>query len=527
MCFRAELSTPLQIYIYLESLLLCKENTIYLPFIAFRRIFQLTSYFGMDPVGFTASVISIATLAVQLGVALRKAAAFWEAIQDAPSDIRRLSRELMLVANVFHAIRVEYEAGSVPKNCQNMIKAALDLAKDDVDQLSKFTSELTRKLSHTNGNFGTQWRKVQVALRASKIEKFKDNLKSVEIIMTLLQASRNQSSMIQVNSKLDILDTKISSIAATTTSSSLQITHQSSLQLMQNRPVSPRHRSNYTNGVFKSIDQHRTNFFFGTFSFRTISTTYRYDDNDSPNDADNSTTTKDYLVEFLIGFTTCRKGFRVTATNTFDHYRLDVIRRRPNNSEIFKVCTEGDAGAVKRLLDRGEASIYDVDEYGESLLHKAASCADPKLCQMLLDLGADVYLENNNGSSPMVHTIGWERPESFILICESGYDLWPSDELLAFKARHICNTISVWRYIYQVNSKGGAPSSGWGGMYHPIIKQMILIEQIVRLYEWSKCADSTFTPTMMGGSIDCSDLLVFVEGFTTELMILIGSRLMG
>lgn len=96
------------------------------------------------------------------------------------------------MANVFHAIRVEHEAGNVPIHFQNMVKEALDLAKEDVDQLSIFISELTRKLSRNNSTLGTQWRKVQVTLKASKIEKFKDNLESIKSIMTLLQASRNQ-----------------------------------------------------------------------------------------------------------------------------------------------------------------------------------------------------------------------------------------------------------------------------------------------------------------------------------------------
>ncbi|KAF7854563.1 hypothetical protein EAF04_010372 [Stromatinia cepivora] len=269
--------------------------------------------------------------------------------------------------------------------------------------------------------------------------------------MALLQASRNQSSIIQVNSKLDILDTKISSIATTTTSSSHQITHQSSLQLMQNRPVSPRHGTTYTNSIFKSIEQYRTNFFLGTFSFRTTSTTYRYDDNDSTDDANNSTTTKAYLVEFLIGFTTCRKGFRVMTTNTFDNYRLDVIRQQPYDSEIFILCWNGDAGAVKRLLDRGEASIYDVDEYGDSLLHRAAACPKPELCQMLLNLEADVNLQNNHGNLPIVDAVEQDRSESFNLLCEAGgYDPWPLDGSLTGETFDICNTISAWRYIYQV-----------------------------------------------------------------------------
>ncbi|APA15533.1 hypothetical protein sscle_15g103030 [Sclerotinia sclerotiorum 1980 UF-70] len=204
---------------------------------------------------------------------------------------------------------------------------------------------------------------------------------------------------------------------------------------MQNCPVSPEHRKTYTNSVSKSIKQYRTNFFLGTFGSRTTSTTHRYDDDDSSDDADNLTTTRTYIVEFLVGFTISRKGLRVMTTDTFDNYMLDVIRRRPYSSEIFILCRKGDAGAVKRLLDRVEASIYDVDEDGMSLLHKAAS--HPKLCQILPARGADVYLRDDYDA------LFAKQSESFILMCEiGGYDPWHSYGPRAIQ-RNICDDISV------------------------------------------------------------------------------------
>ncbi|CAD6449241.1 a632d1e1-a570-4e46-b256-dffee697ad99-CDS [Sclerotinia trifoliorum] len=138
-------------------------------------------------------------------------------------------------------------------------------------------------------------------------------------------------------------------------------------------------------------------------------------------------------------------------TDTFDSYRLDVIRRRPNDSEIFQLCRIGDTGAVKRLLDRGEASIYDVDEYEESLLHIAVCYSDPELCQMLLARGADVYLRNTL-RLPIDNAMMLNRSESFISLCEiGGYDLWPLDGSFALKPYKICDNISMWRYMFQVN----------------------------------------------------------------------------
>ncbi|TEY71740.1 hypothetical protein BOTCAL_0087g00070 [Botryotinia calthae] len=396
-----------------------------------------------DPVGFTASVIAIATLAVQLGDALRKAAEFWEAVQDAPSDIRRLSKELRLVASVFHTIRVEYEAGSTPTNFESMVKDALELAKDDIDQLSEFISELSRNLSIANGSLGRQWRKVQMALKASKIERFRDNLVSVKTTMALLQGSRQQVSLIQVNSKLDVLTTNISSIA--TTSSSHQIALQTSQEMTQSNFASSSSWKSSRGSVSKSVNQHKTNFLLGTFNFRTISTTNRYNDDNGTDDADNSTTTKTFLIEFLMGFTTCRKGFRFTTTSTFDRYALDVVRRRPNDSEIFELCGYGNVQAVKRLLDRGEASIHDVSEQGESLLHIAAISKNAHLCTMLLDLGADIYWKDDGGYFPISRA---STLTCFSTIAEAGFELWPTllDSLLV---SHSLTNISIWRYMYQ------------------------------------------------------------------------------
>ncbi|KAF7927760.1 uncharacterized protein EAE98_006142 [Botrytis deweyae] len=397
-----------------------------------------------DPVGLTASVIGIATLAVQLGDALRKAAEFWEAVQDAPSDIRRLSKQLRLVASVFHTIRLEYEAGSIPTNFESMVNDALELAKDDIDQLSEFISVLSRKLSVANGSLGRQWRKVQMVLKASKIERFRDNLESVKTTMALLQGSRQQASLIQVSSRLDVLSTNISSIA--TTNSTHQIALQTS-QEMTHRQLFPSGGWKCSAGsVSKSFNQYKTNFLLGTLNFRTISTTRRYNDDDGTDDADNSTTTKTFLVELLMGFTTCRKGLRFMATSNFDRYALDVVRRRPDDSAIFELCRYGNVQAVRRLLDRGEASVHDVDEDGESLLHIAFSNDNSQLCTMLIDLGADLYWEDDYG---IISVFTASTLPSFAAIFEAGFELWPLYESRSHLAFFNPLSISVWRYIFQ------------------------------------------------------------------------------
>lgn len=180
----------------------------------------------------------------------------------------------------------------------------------------------------------------------------------------------------------------------TTTSSSPQIPHQSSLEPTRINPVSSKVWRNLPSGVSKSINLYKKNFLLGIYSLRTISTTHRYDDGDSVDDENNLTTTKTFLFEFLIRFTTYWKGFRIMTTNTFDRYTLNVIRRRPAGSKIFQLCEDGDVQAVKRLLDRGEASIYDVDEMGRSLLHVSIPRSTESSIQHFAGVLTDLYAES-------------------------------------------------------------------------------------------------------------------------------------
>lgn len=53
----------------------------------------------------------------------------------------------------------------------------------------------------------------------------------------------------------------------------------------------------------------------------------------------------------------------------FDSLKLNTIQRRPNDSYVFTLCMEGNAGEVQKFLETGQASRFDMDESGKGLLH--------------------------------------------------------------------------------------------------------------------------------------------------------------
>ena len=115
---------------------------------------------------------------------------------------------------------------------------------------------------------------------------------------------------------------------------------------------------------------------FGTFYFRStspIKPSARDPGKHSQADEDNQFRRKIFVVQFLWKFASCRKGVRICTRNSFDQWTLNTIQRRPNNSKIFRLCRKGDLEGVRQLLQNGDASLYDVDETGCSLLHVSPS----------------------------------------------------------------------------------------------------------------------------------------------------------
>lgn len=49
-------------------------------------------------------------------------------------------------------------------------------------------------------------------------------------------------------------------------------------------------------------------------------------------------------------------------------FSLSTVNLRPFNSEIFRACINCDLNKIRGLFDEGDASPYDVDEYGKNLL---------------------------------------------------------------------------------------------------------------------------------------------------------------
>ena len=60
---------------------------------------------------------------------------------------------------------------------------------------------------------------------------------------------------------------------------------------------------------------------------------------------------------------------------------------------------DNDFATMRELITSGQISL-EPDEYGNSFLHQAAANASPEMIKMLITMGADMHVRNENGMTP-------------------------------------------------------------------------------------------------------------------------------
>ncbi|KAF7859636.1 hypothetical protein EAF04_008715 [Stromatinia cepivora] len=78
---------------------------------------------------------------------------------------------------------------------------------------------------------------------------------------------------------------------------------------------------------------------------------------------------------------------------TIEH-ALRAYTAVPDNAIIFKLCWEGRTEAINLLFEKGLASPWDTDSYGETPLMIVALAGRLDTCKFLMRKGADVEARN-------------------------------------------------------------------------------------------------------------------------------------
>ena len=104
----------------------------------------------------------------------------------------------------------------------------------------------------------------------------------------------------------------------------------------------------------------------------------------------------------VLGLALCNFQMMVTnRTRKTLHWSLGFPMIVSPNAEIFESARAGSTGKVKCLLSLGKASAKDITVFGTTLLHSASRSGNMELVRLLIQEGADVNAQDEDGESPL------------------------------------------------------------------------------------------------------------------------------
>ena len=104
----------------------------------------------------------------------------------------------------------------------------------------------------------------------------------------------------------------------------------------------------------------------------------------------------------FLGLALCNFQMMVTSrTRKTLHWSLGFPIIVSPNAEIFESARAGLTGNVKCLLSLGKASAKDTTVFGTTLLHSASRSGNMELVRLLIQEGADVNAQDEDGESPL------------------------------------------------------------------------------------------------------------------------------
>ena len=103
-----------------------------------------------------------------------------------------------------------------------------------------------------------------------------------------------------------------------------------------------------------------------------------------------------------LGIALCNIQMMVTnRTRNSLHWSVGFPTTVSADADIFKSARSGLVDNVKRLLSLGKASAKDTTIFGTTLLHSASRLGDMELVRLLIQEGADVNAQDEDGESPL------------------------------------------------------------------------------------------------------------------------------
>ena len=141
----------------------------------------------MEALSGAASVIGVASLAIQLCEELQKVYNFWQSVKEAPDDIVHISIEINLFITWLTIIANNYQRQDFNHTSPNHIAIidTLKLCLATVNDMNNGVKDLESRLS--TGLLSKRWASVRFAFRKEKREKVIQQIERMKSLLIIVQ----------------------------------------------------------------------------------------------------------------------------------------------------------------------------------------------------------------------------------------------------------------------------------------------------------------------------------------------------
>ena len=141
----------------------------------------------MEPLSGAASVIGVASLAIQICDELKKLHDFWQSVKEAPDDIASISAELKLFMTLLAVIANNYQRQGCDDKSPNEAAATdtLKLCLATVNDMSAGVRDLESGI--VKGASSRRWASVKFVFRKDKREKAMAQIERMKSLLIIVQ----------------------------------------------------------------------------------------------------------------------------------------------------------------------------------------------------------------------------------------------------------------------------------------------------------------------------------------------------
>jgi hypothetical protein len=146
----------------------------------------------MEVLGGVSSAFAIVSLTVELGGKIKKLCDFWDSVQEAPREIRLISRDLKIISDVLEDIRQEADAELRPHSrAFSASLAALEQCGDNLETLQEIVRAAEPAFASAKWR-ARNWASFKTAWKGGKLRRFQDELRDMKITLSLARQNTIQ-----------------------------------------------------------------------------------------------------------------------------------------------------------------------------------------------------------------------------------------------------------------------------------------------------------------------------------------------